>query len=72
MRLEEVLREYLDKPCQLGVIGNKIQYYAGIIEQIGEGWIRFVDIARYEYIIPTASIAYIRKDECREKKKRNE
>ncbi|MDD6060141.1 MAG: hypothetical protein PUB97_07135 [Ruminococcus sp.] len=73
MRLEEVLREYLNKPCHLGVKGNNIQmYYAGIIEQIGEGWIRFVDNSRYEYIIPTASIAYIRNDERREKKKRNE
>lgn len=73
MRLEEVLREYLDKLCQLGVMGNNRQmYYEGVIEQIGEGWIRFVDISRYEYIIPTTSIAYIRKDERREKKKRNE
>ena len=72
MRLEEVLREYLDKPCKLGLIENNVYFCAGVIEQIGDGWIRFLDNSRYEYIIPTASIAYIRNDERREKKKRNE
>lgn len=73
MRLEEVLREYLDKPCHLGVMGQNLQaYYIGVIEQIGEGWIRFVDNSRYEYIIPVSSITYVRNDERREKKKRYE
>ena len=69
MRLEEVLREYLDKPCKLGLIGNNVYFCAGVIEQIGDGWIRFVDNLRYEYIIQTTSIAFVRKDERREKKK---
>ncbi|MBP3310052.1 MAG: hypothetical protein J6L05_04485 [Ruminococcus sp.] len=73
MRLEDVLREYINIPCHLGIREQSMQlYYSGIIEEIGEGWIRFVDNSRFEYIVPTASISYVRKSERREKKKRNE
>ena len=73
MKLDEVLTQYINEKCALGVLGQSLMtYYNGIIEEVGEGWIRFVDDSRFEYIIPTTAIAYVRKNERREKKKRVE
>jgi len=70
MNLNEVLTQYINEKCSIGILDQSC--YNGIIEEVGEGWIRFVDDARFECIIPISSIAYVRKTERREKKKRDE
>lgn len=70
MNLNEILTQYINEKCILGTLDQSS--YNGVIEEIGEGWIRFVDDARFEYIIPISAIAYIRRNERREKKKRDE
>lgn len=75
MNLNEILAQYINEKCTIGILSQSFTTYyngEGIIEEVGEGWIRFVDDARFEYIIPTTAIAYVRKNERREKKKRNE
>ena len=67
MNLNEILTQYVNEKCILGTLDQSS--YNGVIEEIGEGWIRFVDDARFEYMIPISAIAYIRKNERREKKK---
>lgn len=70
MNLNEIITQYVNEKCILGTLDQSS--YNGVIEEIGEGWIRFVDDARFEYIIPISAIAYIRRNERREKKKRDE
>lgn len=70
MNLNGVLTQYINEKCSIGILEQS--YYNGIIEEVGEGWIKFVDDARFEYIIPTTAITYVRRNERREKKKRNE
>lgn len=75
MNLNEVLTQYINEKCTIGILSQSFTTYyngEGIIEEVGEGWIKFVDTSRFEYIIPISAIAYIRRNERREKKKRNE
>lgn len=70
MNLNDILTQYINEKCTIGILEQS--YYNGIIEEVGEGWIRFVDDTRFECIIPISAIAYVRRNERREKKKRDE